>query len=153
MPRWYINKLVDTYVRLFGMKPSTKPLSPLEKGDHPEINESEFLDDNGTQMYQSLVGALQWSISIGQFNIATAAMMMSSFRAQPSLGHLEHVKQICGYLYKRKDAAICIRIGEPDYSDLVEEEYDWKSTVYGDVSEILPKDAPVPLGNFIMLSH
>jgi len=64
-----------------------------------------------------------------------------------------HVKQICGYLYKMKDAAICIRIGEPDYSDLIEEEYDWKSTVNGDVSEILPKDAPVPLGNFIMLSH
>jgi len=36
------------------MKPSTKPLSPLEKGDHPEINDSEFLDDNGTQTYQSL---------------------------------------------------------------------------------------------------
>jgi len=52
-----------------------------------------------------------------------------------------------------KDAAICIRIGEPDCSDLVEEEYDWKSTVYGEVSVILPKDTPVPLSNFIMLSH
>jgi len=48
-PRWYINKMVDTYVRLFGMKLSTKPLSPLEKGDHPEINDSEFLDDDGTR--------------------------------------------------------------------------------------------------------
>jgi len=104
-------------------------------------------------MYQSLVGALQWSISIGQFDIATAVMTMSSFRAQPRIGHLERVKRICDYLYKLKDAAICIRIGEPDYLDLVEEEYDWASTVYGDISVILPKDAPVPLGNFVMLSH
>jgi len=104
-------------------------------------------------MYQSLVKVLQWSIFIGQFNIVTAVMMMSFFRAQPHIAHLEHIKCICGYLYKMKDAAICIRVGKPDYSDLVEEEYDWTSTVYGDVSEILPKDAPVPLGNFVMLSH
>jgi len=37
--------------------------------------------------------------------------------------------------------------------DLVEEQYDWASTVYGDISEILSKDAPVTLGNFITLSH
>jgi len=47
-------------MRLFGMKPSTKPLLVFDKGDHPEIDDSEFLDDDGTQMYQSLVGALQW---------------------------------------------------------------------------------------------
>jgi len=67
---------------------------------------------------------LQWSISISWFNIATAVMTMLSYRAQPHLGHLEHVKQICGYLYKMKEAAICIRTGELDYLDLIEEEYD-----------------------------
>jgi len=72
-----------------------------------------------------------------------AVMTMSSFMAQPHFGHLERVKRICGYLYKMKDAAICIRTGKPDYSDLDEEEYDWTDTVYGDVSKILPKDAPV----------
>jgi len=80
-------------------------------------------------------------------------MTMSSFRAQPRFGRLKHVKQICGYLYMMKDTAICIRIGELDYSDLNEEEYDWANTVYGDVSKIPPKDAPVPLGNYVTLSH
>jgi len=70
-PRQDIDKMVDNYVRLFGMKPSTKPLSPLEKGDHPEIDDSKFLDNKGTQTYQSLVSALQWSISISRFDIAT----------------------------------------------------------------------------------
>jgi len=93
------------------MKPSTKPLSPLEKGDHPEIDDSEFLDDDGIQTNQSLVGALQWSTSIGRFDIATAVMMMSSFRAQPRIGHLERIKRICGYLNKMKDAAIWLHQG------------------------------------------
>jgi len=153
-PRRYIDKMVDTYVRLFRMKPSTKPHQPpLEKGDHPEINDSKFLDNDGTQTYQSLVGMLQWSISVGRFDIATAVMTMSSFRAQPPFGHLERAKQICGNLYKMKDTTICIRTGEPDFLDLNEDEYDWVNTVYGHVSEILPKDAPVPLGNYVMLSH
>jgi len=148
-----MNKMVDNYIRLFSTKPSTKPLSPLKKGDHPEIDNYDFLDEEGTQTYQSLVGALQWSISIGRFDIATALMMLLSFRAQPHIGHLERVKWICRYLYKMKDSAICMRTGEPDYSELDEEEYDWTNTVYGDVTKILPKDAPKPLGKYITLSH
>jgi len=50
-PRRYINKMVDTYIRLFSTKPSTKALLPLEKGDHPEIHDSAFLDEKGTQTY------------------------------------------------------------------------------------------------------
>jgi len=41
-----------------------------------------------------------------------------------------------------KEAEICMRTGEPDYSDLPVEEYDWTKTVYGDITEIIPKDAP-----------
>jgi len=145
--------MVDTYVRLFRMKPSTKLLSPLEKGDHPEIDDSEFLDGEGMQTYQSLVGVLKWSISIGRFDIAMAVMTMSSFRAQPSIGHLKCIKRICGYHFKMKDAAICFRTGELDYSGLDEEQFDWANTVYGDVSEILPKDAPVLLGKYVTLSQ
>jgi hypothetical protein len=36
-----------------------------------------------------LIGAMQWAISIGHFDIAVHVMMMSSFRASPRHGHLE----------------------------------------------------------------
>jgi len=54
-----------------------------EKGDHPELDESKLLDTEGTVTYQSLIGALQWLISIGCFDVATAVMTLSSFRAAP----------------------------------------------------------------------
>ena len=81
----YIDKMVDTYMQLFGQKPSIKALSPLFKGDHPEVDDSEFLGarQEDTQKYQSLVGAMQWAISIGCFDINTAVMTLSSFQAQP----------------------------------------------------------------------
>jgi hypothetical protein len=152
-PKKYIEKMVSSYVTLFGTKPSTKYMSPLEKGDHPELDTSEFLDMTGIQQYQSMIGALQWSVSIGRLDITTAVMTMSSFRAMPRRGHMDRVKRIYGYLYKMKDAVVRIRTAEPDYSALPDQHFDWAKTVYGDISEMIPEDIPPPLGNYVTLTH
>ena len=100
MRRWL------TYEQHFGSKPSQKFSSPLEGGDHPEVDSSEFLDATETQLYQSLIGALQWAVSIGRFDITTAVMTLSGFRTMPRRGHLDRVKRVYGYLSKMKDAMI-----------------------------------------------
>jgi hypothetical protein len=43
-PAKYIDKLIKNYEKLFGMKPSTSVPSPLEKGDHPELNTLKICD-------------------------------------------------------------------------------------------------------------
>jgi len=48
---------------------------------------------------------------------------------------------------------IRIHTAEPDYSGLPVQMFDWTHTVYGEVSEILPKNAPPPLGKYVTLSH
>ena len=63
-PRKYIEKIIDAYVRMFGSKPK-QYTSPLEKGNHPELDSSELLDIEGIKMYQSLIGSLQWTVQIG----------------------------------------------------------------------------------------
>jgi hypothetical protein len=47
---------------------------PLKNGDHPETDSSNLLDAKGTQMYQSMIDALQWVVTIGQLNTTTAVM-------------------------------------------------------------------------------
>jgi hypothetical protein len=47
-PRKYVKKMLDNYERMFGEKPRLNIYSPLEKGDHPEMDNSELLDKNGT---------------------------------------------------------------------------------------------------------
>jgi len=42
---------------------------------------------------------------------------------------------------------------EPDYSALPDQDFDWMHTVYGELSEILPSDAPEPLGKYVSLTH
>jgi hypothetical protein len=152
-PRKYIEKMLSNYERMFGEKPRLNVYSPLEKGDHPELDDTELLDENGTQQYQSLIGSLQWSISLGRLDICTAVMTMSSFLAVPKRGHLDRAKRICCYLARMKHAAIRFCTEEPDYSDLPTQEYDWERSVYGNVTEDIPADAPEPLGGFVTLTH
>ena len=66
-PAKYIERIVDNYTRMFGTKPRTSYTSPLNKGDHPELDDSDELDIDGIKKYQSLIGALQWVITIGRF--------------------------------------------------------------------------------------
>ena len=58
------------------------------------MDESELLDEEGIQIYQSLVGSLQWSVSLDQFDIACALTTMSRFRAAPQQGHLKRLKRM-----------------------------------------------------------
>ena len=99
-PRKYIEPMVETYTRLFGEKPKEMYSSPLKKGDHPELDTSDLLEADGIQKYQSMIGAMQWAISIGRFDIATAVMSLSSFHVTPHVGHLECCKCIYAYLSK-----------------------------------------------------
>ena len=137
------------YKNLFGSAPSQKVQSPLEKNDHPELDDSPLLDADGIAKYQSLIGTLQWTISLGRFDIATAVMTMSSFRAAPREGHLERLKRICGYLSKFRTAVIRFRTEEPDYSDLPKHEYDWSRSVYRDSKYPQAEDAPKPKGKCV----
>ena len=79
-PKKYIEKMVANYEKLFGTKPMHNISSPLEKGDHPELDISDFLDQEGIEMYQSLIGSLQWAVSLGCIDITTVVMTLSGFR-------------------------------------------------------------------------
>jgi hypothetical protein len=138
---------------MFGEPPKQNVSSPLEKGDHPELDTSEFLDEKGIKTYQSMIGALQWMVTIGQFDILMAVMTMSSFRAAPQVGHLERLKRIYGFLSKMRHAVLRIGTEEPDYSDLPDLEHDWSRSFYGEITEIIPQDAPEPLGKYITTTH
>jgi len=151
-PKKYIEKMEDAFVRMFGKKPKTNVTSPLEKNDHPKLDESELLDDDGTARFQSLIGQMQWAVSLGRFDIGTAVMTMSGYRVAPKEGHLERAKRIVGYLSKMKHAAIRVRVEEPDYSDLPETQYDWSSSVYGNIKEEVPDNAPKPLGKPVVMT-
>ena len=151
-PRRYVNKILESYERMFNEKPR-KSRPPLEGGDHPELDTSELCDDHQTKQFQTLIGQLQWLISLGRFDIAVHVMSLSRFRAQPRKGPFGRAKRIVGYLLFLPDGAIRFRTGEPDFSSLKDQEYDWTRTVYSGACEQIPHDIPKPLGEHGQTTH
>ena len=62
-------------------------------------------------------------------------------------------KRIVGYLLFLPDGAIRFRTGEPDFSSLNDQEYDWTRSVYSGACEQIPHDIPKPLGEHGQTTH
>ncbi len=147
-PKKYIVRIAQSFSRMFGKEPRHYS-SPLEKNDHPELDDSDLLDAEGIKQYQSLIGSLQWAVSLGRYDIAVHVMTLSRFRVAPRVGHLERAKRVIGYLCKMKDSAIRYRTERPDLSQFPETKYDWNGTPYQDYEEPIPDNAPEPKGGTV----
>ena len=142
----YIQRMCDNYKHMFNVEPRNYS-SPMEHGDSPELDESPELDSLGVKQYQSLIGALQWCVTLGRFDIYAAVMTMSRFRAAPREGHLDRAKRIIGYLKATPAGGIRFRTSTPVHEPYFNmPEHDWMYSVYGNISEELPDDLPTPKG-------
>ena len=68
-PKKYIDKLADTYRRLFNEVPQKGYKTPLDKNDHPELDTSEILEGDMDAKYLTMAGQLQWLVILGRFDI------------------------------------------------------------------------------------
>ena len=108
----YVKRILKQFELVMGYKPK-KVKTPLDPKDHPELDESELLDEKAKRIYWSLMGMLQWAITIGQMDIHIIVMTMGRFRMEPKKMHLERVERIFGFLQYYKSASIKFRIDMP----------------------------------------
>lgn len=125
-PRMHIEKMEDCYFNMFGCKPKLNHMALLKKGDHPEMDASDCLDEDGVEKHQSLIGSIQWSVSLGRFDDNASAMTLASFRTESRQGHLERAKRVVSYLIRFKNARIRFRSEEPDLSSIPSTPYEWE---------------------------
>ena len=74
-------------------------------------------------------------------------------RDQPRKGHLDRAKRIVGYPLFLPDSTIRFRTGEPDFSSLKDQEYDWTISVYSGACGQIPHDIAKPLGKQVQTTH
>ena len=82
-PVKYIERIIENHKGVIRESPSTGVSSPLEKGDHTELDTSSLLDPDDIEKYQSIVGLVQWAVSLGRMDIATTVMTLSSYKFAP----------------------------------------------------------------------
>ena len=39
----------------------------METGDHPEMDESDLVDQEQIAQYQMIIGSLQWDVTLGRY--------------------------------------------------------------------------------------
>ena len=100
--------------------------------------------------YLTMVGQLQWLVTLGRFDIHTQVATMSRFRAAARQGHMDGLKRIYSYGIRTKDYAFRFRTDQPDYSFQPNQDFYRTYSVYSYVQEFLPDDMPEPLGEAVI---
>ena len=79
-PKKYVEKLKETYIRLFYEEPPKGLKTPPDKNDLPELDTADILEGIQVNHFLTMVGQLQWLITLGRFDIQSQVVSMSRFR-------------------------------------------------------------------------
>eukprot|EP00957_Ditylum_brightwellii_P160831 12244821-Ditylum_brightwellii.AAC.1 len=92
----YLKEVLRKYQEKHGALPQENlPLKPKEQ---PELDDSEFANEEEHNEYQHIIGVGQWLVVSGRLDITHAVSPLSSFSAMPRIGHLKLARKIFGYL-------------------------------------------------------
>ena len=119
---------------------------PMPENYHPELEATPELGAELANQYQQLIGMLRWACELGRVDILLEVSIMSSHLCMPREGHLEKVFGIFSYLEKHKKSNMVFDPTPVNLDETAFHRTDWSNSIYGDVSEELPPNAPEPLG-------
>lgn len=125
---------------------------PMPKTYHPELDVTRELDGDGASRYHQLIGMLRWAVELGRVDVLLEVSLLSSHLAQPREGHLEAVYNIFAYLNKQVHPPIVLDNKVIHMNESAFVKSNWKESIYGDVEEEIPPNAPRPLGNPVFMT-
>jgi hypothetical protein len=127
-----------------------KPKVPIQHGYRPELDTSPLLNDDQANYYQSLIGVLRWAVELGRIDIHVYVALLSSYLAQPRVGHLNQVLHIFAYLRCHDQSSIVFDPNHVDWDEEQFKKFDW-TDFYGNIKEALPPNAPASRGNPVQI--
>ena len=120
LPKKYISKILESFHQMFPGDTLPQVKSPLDKNDHPELDNSEIANDDLITKFMFMIVQLQWAVTLGRYDILAHVMSMSRFRLASKVGQNERMKRIYGYLSRTKQYALRFRTEEPNYMHIQE---------------------------------
>ena len=94
----YTNETITRYESKYGML--KKQNIPAIIDDHPKMDDTPLLNEDGIRHFQSNIGICQWISTAGRFDITYVVSSLRRFAHQLREGHLERSEKILGYLKK-----------------------------------------------------
>jgi hypothetical protein len=128
----------------------TRAPSVLPSGYRPELDASDYCDEELGQYYLEQIGVLRWLVELGRMNICTEVLMLAAFLAAPRRGHFDAVMHIFAFLDHHPR---CRLVFDDSYVDITNElpDQDWRD-FYPDAAEAIPPNAPEALGRKMQMT-
>lgn len=126
--------------------------TPAPTKFHPEVDQTDFLEDDDVCLYQSYIGIIRWAVELGRIDICHTAGVLASYMSCPRKGHMLAVLRVFAYLKKHNSSKLVFDACHRDYDDIEWTSHDWKR-FYPDIhGELLPPNMPPPRGKAVQLS-
>ena len=120
--------------------------TPMDVEYHPEMDETALINAEMHTRYRSMIGSLNWLISIGRFDIQFSTTLMARYGHAPREGHLKAVIRILGYVKKFNKAKLVIDPTMPPHENYPYDDLNNWHDLYPDSLLEIPYDAPKPKG-------
>jgi hypothetical protein len=125
--------------------------TPAPTNFHPDIDDLDFLDEDGTTLYQSNIGIIRWAIELGRADLVHFGSTMAKFSVAPRIGHLTALSRGFVYIKRHLQSRILIDPGIQPWEHLTWTSKDW-SCFYPDINnEVLSYDMPTPRGKSVQI--
>ena len=140
----YVSSNLPDY---FLVKKAENPF-PVEYS--PDDDVSPLLDPGEANYFMQLIGIMRWMCEIGRLDICTETSMLSSYSAMPREGHLKAALHVFAYLRDHANTRLVFDPYKPEIPDDMFIECTW-GPEYSGAEEMIPPDAPKPLGRSVLL--
>jgi hypothetical protein len=151
----YLDKALPIIEERFGSLKSLFTKSccdvPAPPDYHPELDQSPFLNDDDTKLYQSYIGIMLWAVEIGCIDLACTASTMAKFMAAPCEGHLMAVVRAFAYAKRYHTSKLVFDPIPRNWSSITRPTADWHE-FYPDAFEPLPEHFPSPRGQPVQIN-
>jgi len=147
----YITNVIPKFEELLNQE-LRKFKTPMEDKYHPELDDSPLCTQERASIFRSMIGSLNWMITLGRFDVNYATNSLSRFNMAPREGHFKACMRVLGYLKSFSKATIMLDNNFPNhlkYETTIEQ--DW-TEFYPDAEEDIPKDMLKPKGKKIRLT-
>ena len=94
-----------------------KYISPENLLHHEELDESDLLDTYHHSIFHMIIGNLNWTVTLGQYNVQHAVSTLARYSQMPKEGHLNTTKRVLGYLKAHNKRKLVYDTSIPNLSE------------------------------------
>ena len=140
--RTYVSNIIPKFETLYDVE-LKKIKTPMAEDYHPEIDESPELTSDEASKYRSIIGSLNWIVTLGRFDVHYATSVLSRYGMCPREGHRKGALRVLSYLKTFPNGRIIFDTALPPAEPSSTGEYNWDE-FYPDAREEIPHDMPPP---------